>query len=310
VDLTYDVFGDSKDSYAQADLANVRGYYTMALPVNRVASEGSARAAPEGSGYLTLTVGNKGSFKLAGKLADGTSVSRSGKVLLFGDYGSAVSVPFFQTLYSKKGSVGGLLWIDPVVRTLWGGYDNAWAVWWDKPGSGPDGFSVRMYPYGGYYNKSAALAAHYRLSAETNAVPYYLAGAPVAVPQAVFPEWVGVASTGSRLTVAKGARPSLVDGAYDYSGENSALASLSFSAFTGLYKGAFNQYYDYVSKERLVHKTVKASYAGALTQRYDTWSFDDAWPEGQGYYLVSDNNPAVKAYRLKRSFWMDLYIAP
>jgi len=35
--------------------------------------------------------------------------------------------------------------------------------------------------------------------------------------------------------------------------------------------------------------------------------FFNEWPEGLGYYLLSENDPAFKPSRIKRSFWMDLY---
>jgi hypothetical protein len=308
-EITYDVFGDRNDSHAQSELAWFRGYYTMGLPAYDIyAGEGSA-AVLEGSGYLTLTVGNGGSVKLAGKLADGTAVSQSAKLLLFGDYGTSVCVPLFRPLYTKKGAVGGLVWIDPDTRTVKTDWDNGWFVRWDRAGAAPTAFSALLVPYGGYYDKNAALAPHYRLSAETNAVPYYQSGVLVALPQEAFPEWVGVTASGKRLIPVKGVKPALAGGVYDYSGENCALATLTFSASTGLYKGSFNLYYDYVANGRLVHRIVKASYAGVLTQGHDDW-FLDGWPEGLGYYLVPDNDPALKTYRLKRSYWMDLYVAP
>ena len=66
-----------------------------------------------------------------------------------------------------------------------------------------------------------------------------------------------------------------------------------------------NQYYDYESGGMLMHRTVKAPFAGVMTQVRDPF-FDD-WPEGLGYYLLPENDPAFKSSRIKRSFWMDLY---
>jgi len=72
---------------------------------------------------------------------------------------------------------------------------------------------------------------------------------------------------------------------------------------TGIFKGSFRLYYDYTFNGRLTHKTV--SYAGVLTPTRSD-AFADQ-PSSQGYYLVPDNDPAPKAYRLKRSFpvWLD-----
>lgn len=159
------------------------------------------------------------------------------------------------------------------------------------------------------YNKAAALAAFYRLSAELNTVPYHIAGLAVPPQQAAIPVWIGVTASGKRLVSVSGAKPALAeDGAYDYSGENSACATTMFSALTGIYKGTFNLYYDYTANGRLTHKAVKTSYAGVLTQTRAA-KFN-GFPEGLGYYLVPDTYPAYKNLRLKQSFWMDLYAAP
>ena len=308
VEVTYNVFGDRKDSAAQADLALLRGYYTMALPVVDRVARGPAKEVPGGSGYLTLTVGNNGGVKIAGKLSDGTAVSQSAKLLLFGDYGTEVCVPLFRPLYLKKGMVSGLLWIDPGTRTVWTDWAADWYVRWDKPGSGGDGFEALLAPCGGYYNKGAALAASYRLSAELSAVPYYAAGLAVAPQQAAFPVWVDMAVAGGRLAPAKGVKPVEVDGVYDYSEENSACATFTFSALTGIYKGGFSLYYDYTENGRLAHKAVKATHAGVMTQTRAARF--NGLPAGLGYYLVPDTDPAFGNLRLKRSFGMDVHAAP
>ena len=308
-DVSYDIFGDSGDSYAKEDLAWLRGSYTAALPVMDCAARGPALELPNGSGYLTLTVGNKGSVKIAGKLADGTAVSQSAKLLQFLGYGQDVCVPLFRPLYSKKGAVGGMLWIDSWDRTLLSPWEAGSYVRWVKPGAGPDGFEALLALCGGYYDKAAALAAGgYVLCAESNAVPYYVSGGAVEPQAAALPLGVRVDTSGKRLVPIKGVKPVLVDGAYVYSETNSAMTSLSFTASSGIYKGSFKLYYDYMEKERLKHKAVTASYAGVLTQ---SRSRDfDYWPEGLGYYVVPDSDPAFKKQKLKRSFWMDLYIAP
>lgn len=305
---SYHVFGDRADLAAQADLAAVRGYYTVALPAADAVARGAANVKPGGSGYLALTVGNGGSVKIAGVLADGTRVAQSSKLILFGDYGTEVCVPLFRPLYMKRGWVSGLLWIDPASRTVVTDWDNDWYVRWEKPGSGPDGFEALLMACGGYYGASAPLAAHYRLSAEANAVRYFASGVSAEPRQEALPLWLGVDVLGQRLIPAKGVKPVLANGAYVYSGENSALTTLRFSAYTGIYKGTFNLYYDYALNGRLTHKAVKAAYAGILTQTRDPLFAD--WPEGQGSCLVPDNDPALKSYRLKRSFWMDLFASP
>jgi hypothetical protein len=139
IDAAYHVFADRADSHAQTDLARLLGYYTVALPAWHAQPRGPANETPHGSGYLTMTVGASGKVKIAGVLADGTKVSQASTLLLFGDYGSMVCVPFFQPLYMRQGGVGALLWIRPDTRVVDTDSAENWFVRWDKPGSGPDG---------------------------------------------------------------------------------------------------------------------------------------------------------------------------
>ena len=301
-------FSSSADVDAQALLETFRGYYTVALPTADSLSLGSANAAPSGSGYLTLTVGNGGSAKIAGTLADGTRVSKSSRLIPFGRCGPQACVPLFIPLYSKKGWAGGLLWIDPAAKTIMTDRYLGWFIRWEKPGSGPDGFRALLDTCGGYYSSLQPLAAHYLLTAGTNAVPYRYAGGSAELQTAALPDGIGVTSQGGRLVITRGTRPALADGTYDYTAENSAMTTLSFALRTGIFKGKFSLYYDYTLNGRLIHKAVNAPYAGVLTP---VRSADfAAQPAGQGYYLVPDNDPALTAYRLKRSYPVRLDAAP
>jgi len=272
-------------------------------------SLGDAEAAPQGVGYLTVTVGNKGSAKIAGMLADGTRVMQSSKLILFGACGPEACVPFFAPLYTKKGWAGGLLWIDPASRAAVTDRDLDWFIRWEKPGKGVDGFSVLLDACGGLYNTIPALEAHYLFSAETNDVAYHYTGGAASIQSEALPHAINVTANGTRLTLARGTRPAhLVNGAYDYSAENSSLATLLLTARTGIFRGRFNLYYDYTVAGRLYHKTVRVPYAGVLTP-VRSGIFADQ-PAGQGYYLVPDNTPAFLRYGLKRSYRIELDDVP
>ena len=303
-------FTNRSDTQAQAALEGYRGYYTVALPADSVWSNGTAEMTVLGSGYLTLTVGNNGSVRVAGKLPDDTSVSRASRLIYYGDCGDWACVPLFAPLYSAKGWLGGLLWLNPSNGVAVIDEDLGWTIRLEKPAVTPGGFGALLIPCGGYYNTGEPLASHYRLNAETNTVRYHVSGMSVEPQQAALPVWLGVDGVGSRLVVQKGQVPLKVGDAYAYIGDNSALATLSFSAATGIYKGSFNLYYDDTVSGRLMHKVAKASYSGILTQIRPSWFDEAGWPEGQGYYLVTDNNPFYKPYSVRRSFWMDLYISP
>jgi len=305
LDGARDRFSDRTDTAAQTLLDSYRGYYTISLPVAAAISSGAAEAAPSGSGYLTLTIGNGGSAKIAGVLADGASVSHSSRLILFEESGPGACVPFFTTPASRKGTAGGLLWIDPQNRTVLTDRYLGWFILWEEPGKGADGFRELLDACGGYYSMPPALEDNYRFSAEINAVNYHYKGGIADLQTAAIPDGIGVPRIDTRLSITSGTSPERVNGAYDYSAENCAMAALSFTSRTGIFRGTFRLYYDYTFNGRLVHKTVTVPYAGVLTPiRSD--DFADQ-PAGQGYYLVPDNNPELKAYRLKRSYpvWLD-----
>jgi len=287
---TYHAFADQTDAAAQAKLARLQGYYTVALVCWDVLPRGDADEKPRGGGYLTMTIGSKGKVKIAGVLVDGTKVSQASTLT------TTPGVPFFRPLYRRRGEIGGLLEIDPDTHALLAKF-----VDWDKLGSGPDGFQVRIAPIGGYFIKGAPLPKPINgLIAEGNDVAYHLPGGPV-MPQPVMPQ-VRVTQTGTRLVVEKGIKPVLSnDGThYVYEGANSSLATLRYSPLTGIFRGSFNQYYDYKSGGRLMHKVVKIPFAGVMFQT-GIWA-----GHGVGHYLVPDTDPAFRALRIKRSFGIEL----
>ncbi len=297
-------FADRQDVEAQAILNTFRGYYTLALPAYGALSLGEAEAAPEGTGYLTITVGNQGHVNISGVLADGTKFSKSSTLILFDGCGPEACVPLFVPLYAQKGWLSGLLWFDPVKRTIVTDRDLSWFLRWEKPGSGMDGFSELLEACGGFYSTLEALSGHYRFSAGTNAVPYFYNGGFANI-QSVFPSDINVAADGTRLVITKGVAPLLVNGAYTYSAsENSSMATLTFREATGIFSGNFKVYYDYTAQERFRHRAVTVQYSGVLVMRRSE-VFDDL-PAGLGFYLVPDNNPALAPQSLKRSYPIEL----
>lgn len=303
-------FADRSDAAATALLEGFKGYYTIALPTCAGDSLGEAEAAPAGVGYLAVTVGTKGSTKVAGLLADGTKVSRAGRLILVEGEGLDACVPLFAPLYAKKGWAGGLLWLNPVARTVTTERDVGWFIRWEKPGKGPDGFHMLLDACGGFYDKVPTLAAGYLFTAEADEVAYHYAGG-VAAPMGA-PEGVPVTAAGSRMTVAKSLKPKKItlDGVTEYVFDevNPAQATLAFAARTGIFKGKFTLWYEYEMKGKPTLKGVKTPYTGILTPVRDP-VFDDR-PVGMGHCLVPDTDPAFKALRLKRSYPVLLEATP
>jgi len=290
-------FADLADTEAQALLASCRGYYTMFLPAGGAISQGTAQAAPLGYGYLTMTVGSGGRVRIAGLLADGTRVSQSTRLVYQGG-GPGVYVPFFVKLYNKRGWFSAIL----MIMSDTGIVVSAASSCWDKPGAGPDGFQMALGAQGKKYVLPPYLAAEYRFYAvHPGGMLYYTRAGTAPYVVGAIPFGIGVETSGMRLVMDEGVNPvKNEDGTYTYPAGNSALATLTFSPVTGLLKGKFNVYFDYLDVTGLpVHKKVKASFAGVMTSLSGPLS-------GMGFYLLPDNNPSVAAYRLKRSFMVVL----
>jgi len=164
-------FLDKTDGTAQAELAQYSGYYTVALPVQSCTSGGWVDNSQDGSGYMTLTVKAKGVVTLAGKMAEGTSLSAS-TTLLADDEGAYV--PVFVPLYSKRGVVSGLLKIEkgtsvPASNRV--ELCNGVALTWQYPGKSTtateDRFDVTTSAVGAYYDSLVSLQAYYADAALT-----------------------------------------------------------------------------------------------------------------------------------------------
>lgn len=151
------------------------GYYTISLPV-----VGGDAGAPQGNGYLTITLDAKGKAKIAGVLSDGTSLSGSavtGYISDDGDGRSAVYLPVYMA--KKTVSVGGwvrlslsyaatvdgqdisagaplpvadaestLKWINADAHAAYDG--ESWST-----------YAVDLSPVGGYYSTVVNLQAYY-----------------------------------------------------------------------------------------------------------------------------------------------------
>ena len=90
------------------------------------------------------------------------------------------------------------------------------------------------------------------------------------------------------------------DGSYLYEGSNDSGLRLSYAVGTGVFKGTFKLYYDYMTTS-VWHRTVTVSFEGVLTPISGACSTADPLPLGHGFFLVPDNNEAA-GYMFKRSY--------
>ncbi|NLF19732.1 MAG: hypothetical protein GX595_21075, partial [Lentisphaerae bacterium] len=97
----------------------------------------------------------------------------------------------------------------------------------------------------------------------------------------------------------------LRDGQYEYHGDTDAGLKISYAAQTGVFKGSFKLYYDYLTT-RWQHKTVTVSFEGILTPLWGGMGVCTQLPLGQGYFVLQDDSPEA-GYRRKRScrVWLE-----
>ncbi|MCL1920573.1 MAG: hypothetical protein FWG50_05760 [Kiritimatiellaeota bacterium] len=282
VDGAHAVFADKKAKPAQDRLDEFRGVYNVALLDNAFVETDDYPSLPRG--YLSLTVGNLGSVKFAGVLADGTKVSGSGKLLDFLNEDDWLAVALFRPLYSKKGFIGGLLWIDTDTKQVLVDAEYGWCVDWvcaDPKKGGP--FAYALDALGGYFgNGKAAVAPPAGLSFSADCG--WLAGtlalqwdglADGRWVEEAFPLGLLATPSGLKLSIDKGTAPKKPKGETEYDYEtvrdrNPSLATISYTAKTGVFKGKFSLYYDGLNaKGALQHKAVCVSYSGLMIPHED-----------------------------------------
>lgn len=163
-------------------LGAFKGYYTVSLPVTGANDPDNT---PWGSGSITLTVGDKGSVKLSGLLADGQSWSASTTLLMpdTNDTSTATVYVYARpSAYAKNGALSGLLRInraesvygntvdcpdsDPTLqwlnRTPTSVYGATGAT-----ASGSTGFRNSLTAAGGFYDTVMNLQTYYLCKALT-----------------------------------------------------------------------------------------------------------------------------------------------
>ena len=276
-----------------AALADWAGYYTVALPPLD-AEDGT----PEGAGYVTVTIDAKGTVKIAGLYADGTSVSASGAIgledcvaeddlMLIG----SLRIPFYAGKATT--SFGGWLRLtlrddgesvsivaDPSETIRW--YESSAAATRD----GEFGFAQELEPMGGYFDKLMNLTAYYLNAAITmdfSAVEEDGAVTPPAgtdtllAAPGTFGGPIKVSTAGNALTadvpkkklVKKAGSKTLND---LEASENASNVSLKFTRATGIFSGTFSLWFgdDIYGSETVQKEMTGVKYQGVLTPVNDS----------------------------------------
>ena len=307
-------------SEAKATIEKFMGVYTVSV----------AAGADYGSGYMSLTVGKDGNVKASGKLADGTSVSANSPLMYDEDAGWFVMLYAAPSAY-KGGSLAAAVGFEdqlaPVLFTPMWTSSNPQAT-----GEYGEGVVRDVDFVGAYYDKLDTLRKYYesmRLELdgapeldftykETSLNEY---GKKVTTSSAVTaqaadtlgqPGLTVTVNEKGAIVVAKATKPvqdkSTKEWSYD--GVNDGALTLSFTQATGIFKGSYTFWYDYVSaydetkaknNETRAHTSKKVSFEGILVQGEE--------PKMDGFYLwdatgeyEDPKTGKAKSYKYKQSF--------
>lgn len=202
-------FGDAAVFGRRVDLsraAEFAGYYTSILrTIAATPNSAEVDNQPEGSGYVTFTVSSRGSVKYAGVLADGTAFSGASAIVTYSgaelgyagaEAGQSYALfPIYRTLYSRRGSLAGQIWIGGALSPS--PNDNRVFVAgsrWVNPGTGAEssatGFTATLddgdlTEAGAAFVKPGNLAAAFggaSFQTECGAVPVQAYGLSIRLP--------------------------------------------------------------------------------------------------------------------------------
>lgn len=284
------IFLDKKDAVAQHSLSGVKGLYNVALVNN----------AHQCLGYLSINVSNGGKVKLAGKLADNTSVSAGVKLLSGLNEDGWYAISLYKPLYTKRGSIGGLLWLNPDDEIIRVDSAQGWFINWRSIDPRKEPFSRNLIAIGGSYSGLGGSRLVFSADVPTDLPPPVI-DLPGEWITAAFPNFLAVTLTGTKLSLPKATKPQKVGTGsamhYDYHSENPSGAKLNFSNKTGSFKGSFKLYYDgFNNRDALQHKAANVSYMGLVTPTRDASFADAALGLGFGTTTINRQREAIAVF--------------
>ena len=297
--------------------------------------DGVYTLSAEDGGYLSLTVGKTGDVKVSGKLGDGTSVSATAPLMYHPcyDYFTFVSV-------SPSAYKGGFVYL-PIGFGTERGPLNALGhalVMYDRNPQATGEYgngSYRWLPFtGAYYDKSDKLNSHYeslRFATEAPELQYmfketfigesgrkttesYIAYEPAVETLGQSGTTAGVGEKG--FVVAKATKPTQdkTTKEWSYNGANDGALSLSFAQATGIFKGSYTFWYDYMSaydstkpegkQETIVHTSKKVSFEGIWVQGMEELRGFYLW-DATGFYSDPKTGKS-KTYKYKEPHAVNL----
>ena len=324
---------------AKTEIAKLEGVYTLSLD----------SGADYGSGYLSLTVGKDGNVKATGKLADGTSASATSPLMYDEEEGWFAYLYAAPSAY-KGGAFAAAVGFDgggesggghagrvtlPCGPARWTSRDP------QATGEYGAGFDREVSFVGAYYNKLDVLRKYYealRLSFGGGLGETALPGAPAL---AYTYKETHLNESGKKVTEAEGREINAINTlgqagltaavnekgafvvekatkpvqdkttkAWSYGGANDGAMTLSFAQATGIFKGSYTFWYDYMSafdatkpegkQETWTHTSKKVNFEGVLVQGESEMRGFYLWDATGGYEDSKPGKP--KTYKYKESY--------
>ena len=248
------VFADKKNKGAQDVMGQLRGLYNVAL----------LESMDEYHGWFSMNAGSYGAVKIAGKMSDGTAVSGAAK-MVWAPVGGVVA--FHRPLYKKRGSVGGVLVLNPENWRISSGMPVRW-----ENTDPAKAFSKTLYAAGGWFGTGKNVTAippgfmfHSYASRDAEGLPAPAANITGDWVYDAFPWEIEVKNKNGKLYLDKGFPPKKVGGEYTYTGDNPSMATLSYAPRTGLFRGSFKIYFDgNKACGSPIHKQTSVPYTGLM----------------------------------------------
>ena len=291
-------FGKDKDAMAVACAKSFEGLYTVALPADA--------EDRWGAGYLSLKVDKSGGVKVAGKAADGTSLSCSATLGFAQGVDTPLAAAYVAPSAYKGGMFAGEFAIAPAAAVMFVEPGFVWASRNPQAtGIYGEGFIRLLQPEGGWYDKNASLRVLYgdltsRLLTPTLEVKGL--AEPVA-PQVLSDEGKVLVTVNAKDTgydAPKATKPAKdQSGSWIYEGANDAALKFSLTKSTGVFKGSYLGWYDYAdAKGKAQHVSKSYSFEGLAVQGAETL---------EGFVLVSRTAAYVdgKTGREKTYTWKE-----
>ena len=307
---------------AKEELAKWEGVYTLTM---------------YSAGYLSITVGKDGTVKASGKLGDGTSVSATSPLM----YDPWNAEGWFAMFYTAPSAYkGGCFWLPVGFGTERGSLVNAIAGLWKNlnpqaTGDYGEPLSLDLEFEGAYYDKAQKLSDYYetlRFNADAPMLQYTyketyvdeetrkkVVESDIADAEArdtLNQDGCTVAVGEKGFTVAKATKP-VQDRStkeWSYNGVNDGALTLSFAQATGIFKGSYTFWYDYMSaydatrpegrEATVAHTSKKASFEGVWVQGSDCLFGFFPWEVTSAY--VDSKTKKKKTYKCKAAIGISL----